>query len=353
MGRTTAGTVALVVAFGIAGAARPARAHVDYVTEGPTEPVDALRFLAGVVSEPVNAALLAAGGVAAVAAVAGYLLARPAARDVEVLCETLAGYRDLVPWMLRLSLGLPVLGAGFAGYFFSPAVTVPSARVPLVAIGFALLIGLATRAVALAGLGLYLAGLVVHPELLLAMEYVPGFLAVALTGGGRPSADEMLARLARADGTLYGRIDPVGGLATRVNAAVVPARRYVPTLLRVGLGVTFVFLGVAEKLLRPGAPLAVVEKYGLTALVPVDPGLWVVGAALTEVGVGLALIAGLLTRGTAAVAFLVFTLTLFGLPDDPVLAHVTYFGLTSAVFTLGSGPLAIDEHLRARSATPG
>jgi hypothetical protein len=33
---------------------------------------------------------------------------------------------------------------------------------------------------------------------------------------------------------------------------------------------------------------------------------------------------------------------LFGLPDDPVLAHVTLFGMASAVFTLGAGPLSID-----------
>jgi len=58
---------------------------------------------------------------------------------------------------------------------------------------------------------------------------------------------------------------------------------------------------------------------------------------------------GLLVFLGAAVAFLVFTATLFGLPDDPVLAHVTLFGIASAVFTLGSGPLALDRYLAARA----
>jgi len=62
----------------------------------------------------------------------------------------------------------------------------------------------------------------------------------------------------------------------------------------------------------------------------------VVGAGVTEIAVGLALIAGFFTRGAAALSFVLFTATLFGLPDDPVLAHVALFGMASAVFTLGS-----------------
>lgn len=38
-----------------------------------------------------------------------------------------------------------------------------------------------------------------------------------------------------------------------------------------------------------------------------------------------------------------FTTTLFGLPDDPVLAHITLFGMASAVFTMGAGPLSFDD----------
>jgi len=95
-----------------------------------------------------------------------------------------------------------------------------------------------------------------------------------------------------------------------------------------------------------------VTKYNLTAVVPVDPGLWVVGAGVTEIAVGVALLAGFFTRGMAATAFLLFTLTLFGLPDDPVLAHVTLFGMVSAVLTLGAGPLSFD-HWFGRPAVEG
>lgn len=351
---------------------RPIAGHVDYVTDTPSEIVDALSFLVDVIAEPLNALLLGVGAIATVAALAGGLVARRRVPDLAVLAETLDGYRDLVPWMLRLSVGLPTVGAGFAGYYFTPVigmeavsrtltalypaalaplVSTPVIRIALIAVGFTLLTGFLTRASAAVGAFLWVSVLPTQPELLLALEYPFAFVAIVLVGGGRPSADMMLARVAQTPGTLYGRIDPLGEFPRRVHTAFAPYRTYLPTLLRVGLGLTFVFLGVTQKLLAPSRALLVVEKYNLTAVVPVDPGLWVVGAGLTELAVGALLLAGLYTRATAAVAFLVLTTTLFGLPDDPVLAHVSMFGLTSAVFTLGSGPYSLDRLVAERELT--
>jgi len=328
-------------------AVEPVAAHVDYVTEGNGESPDPLAFLLSVVTNPINAALLGAGAVVVLLGVVLYLRVGRHVRDIQVLRETLVGYGDLVPWMLRLSLGLPLVGAGYAGYVFTPAAGTDVRLLQLffLGVGFLLLFGLATRAVAVLGLVAYLVGLASNPRLLLAFEYVCGFLAVLLLGSGRPSADEMLQRVAETPGTLYGRVDPVHRVAERFGRVVDPLSRFVPTIVRVGLGATFVLLGVGEKLLAPGRALEVVATYDLTGYVPVDPGLWVVGAGLVEVAVGVALLLGLFTRGVAAVAFLVLTTTLFGLPDDPVLAHVTLFGLTSAVFTMGGGPFALDAHV--------
>lgn len=190
------------------------------------------------------------------------------------------------------------------------------------------------------------------PALLLALEYPFAFPAILLAGSGRPSADELFARVAAAPGTLYNEIDPVRGVADRVGRVVDRYQRFVPVVVRIGLGLSFVYLGVAEKLFDPARALLVVEKYDLTAVVPVDPGVWVVGAALIEIAVGLLLLAGLLTRGVALLAFLVLTTTLFGLPDDPVLAHVSLFGLTSAVLTLGGGPQSLDGWLASTAERP-
>ena len=320
-------------------------AHVRYVVDGaPT--VRAAKFLAEVLGEPLNAALVGGGGLAVVLAMVAFLRYRPASADVRALRDALSGYQEFVPWMLRLAVGLPLVGAGFAGYFFSPAVQAPT-RVFQVTLGFFLLFGLATRAVALVGLLAYLVGLAVRPELVLASEYVGGFLGILLVGSGRPSADHMLKEVAAAEGTVYGRFDPLYPVVEWFRDRVAPYERYAPTVIRAGLGFNFALLGFWEKLANPGLALEVVDKYDLTAVVPVDPGMWVVGAGLTELAVGVFLFVGLFTRATAATAFVVLTTTLFGLPDDPVLAHVTLFGLTSALFVTGGGPLSIDERLGA------
>jgi len=346
--RLPAGLLAAAVA--VLALARPAAAHVDYVTGGDSDPVDAVAFALEVLSEPFNVVLFAGGAVVLAVCVGGYLAVRPPIPDVDVLVATLEEYDDLVPWMLRLSLGLPILGAGFAGYRFAPPVTFdpvanPALRIALIGVGFFLLIGLATRIAATAGVVLYLATVLEHPEAILAMEYLPGFVAIVVLGGGRPSADDILQSVASTRGTLYGRVDPVHHLKAWLDAVTRPLVPSVPVFLRVGLGVTFFFLGLTQKLADPGPGLVVVETYDLTAVVPVDPGVWVLAAGLVEMAVGLAAVVGFFTRATAAVAFFMLTLTLFGLPDDPVLAHVTLFGMTSALFTLGSGPLALDGWL--------
>ncbi|WP_436910652.1 DoxX family protein [Halosimplex marinum] len=340
------GSALLVVGIALATLAGRASAHVDYVTDAPTATRDAVEFAAEVLADPLNLALVAGGTVGVVALLAALFVTRPTVPDIEALRAALADYREYVPWMLRLSLGLPLVGAGFAGYLFSPAVPA-EARVLQVGLGFLLLFGLATRAVAAAGLLTYLAALAFNPALVLAVEYVPGFVAIILLGSGRPSADHMLGVVAGSSGTYYGRIDPVRGVAERFAERIESHERYVATVLRVGVGLAFAYLGLVEKLANPSRAVQVVDRYDLTAVVPVDPGLWVLGAGLTEIGVGLLLVVGYYTRGAAAVAFTMLVLTLFGLPDDPVLAHITLFGMISAIFTLGGGPLSLDAWLSA------
>jgi uncharacterized membrane protein YphA (DoxX/SURF4 family) len=339
-----AGIVALVLAL----LPRPAAAHVDYVTDGPGGAIDALEFALSVLSGPVNAAVFAVSGLAVTGGLAAYLWVRPTISDIVILRDVLVGYADLVPWMLRLSVGLPLVGAGFQGYLFAPTVTFdpatsPFTRILFIGMGFTLLFGLATRIITTIGLVTYGWALTVDPGVVLAMEYVPAFLALLILGGGRPSADHMLQQVASTDGTYYGRVDPVHYLKGFLDSATASYREYVPVIVRVGMGVTFIYLGLFQKLAEPGQALLVVEKYDLTAVVPVDPGMWVLGAGLTEMLVGLVLIVGFMTRGAAAVSFVLFTTTLFGLPDDPVLAHITLFGMASAVFTMGAGPLSFDD----------
>jgi uncharacterized membrane protein YphA (DoxX/SURF4 family) len=190
---------------------------------------------------------------------------------------------------------------------------------------------------------------VAHPaEATLAFEYAGGLLGVVIVGPGEPSADDMLATVATRPSTLFHAWDPIHPLATWWSENLGPLRAWAPTVVRLPLGLAFVYLGFTQKLLDPGAALALVDHLALPTGGPLTPALWVVGAGLVEAAVGLLLVAGLLTRLASALAFLVLTATLLALPSDPVLAHVTLFGLVSVVFTWGAGPWSLDGRLADR-----
>lgn len=225
--------------------------HVDYVTNGPGKDISSVRFLLEVLSNSSNIALLVVGWVALIGAVVGYLLVRPAARDLTAFRRMLREYGDLVPLILRLSVGVPLIGAGVSGYLFTPVVPAPT-RLLGIGVGFFVLFGLLTRCAAAVGLLAYLGGLAVEPRLLLASEYAFGFLAIVLFGSGRPSVDQLFKHASSVDGTVCCRLNPIRGIDDRLNRQLVPDTEYALTTVRLGLGFTFVYLGLTQKILDPG-----------------------------------------------------------------------------------------------------
>lgn len=319
-----------------------ASGHVDYVAPEGAAGGSIGDLLGPVLSNPGELAVLGVGALALVGSAIAWWRWGHHVPDVRVLRRALRGYDRFVPWMLRLSLGLPLVGAGFAGYLFTPVVPV-GPRLPQVTLGFLLLLGLATRAAALVGLAGWVAATIgFGPELLLAGEYVGGFIALGLVGPGRPSADHMLAQLASTEGTWYHRLDPVYEIAARFQSWIAPARAWAPVAVRGALGGTFLYLGIVEKLMNPGPAIELAVDLGLPGLLPLSAEMWVLSTALVEVCVGSLLVLGVFTRAASAAAFLVLTTTLFALPTDPVLPHVALFGLSSVVFTWGPGPARLD-----------
>jgi len=334
-----------------------ALAHVRYVSPG-SGGEETVELLAAVATDPLALALLGGGGLAAAVGAVLYLRIRPFTTDLAVLRATLRSYGDLLPWLARLAVGLPLVGAGFNAYLYSPVATadylgLPVAMVRLfgIGVGFLIVFGFATRFAAVLGLTGYVVGLLLDPVLLLALEFPAGLLAILLLGGGRPSADHVFSRLAQADGTFYREVDPVRNTLQPIGDRFAEAKHLVPVVVRVGLGASFVYLGVVQKIFNPGRALAVVAKYDLTSVVPVSPELWVVGAALTETAIGVALAFGLFTRACCGISVFLFVTTLFGLPDDPVLAHVSLFGLVSVLIITGAGDYSLDRRLAERFGT--
>jgi uncharacterized membrane protein YphA (DoxX/SURF4 family) len=314
-------------------------AHVDYVTDPDSSP-DPIGFLLDALSMPGSLLLIGIGLAVVLAAIVAWSRWRPMEEARARFIERAAGYREYLPWIVRLSVGLVLIGSGLSRVRFVPTLgTGELFGLLLTATGFLLLLGLAVRPAALVALGAYVVTLISYPELVMMLDVAGGLAVAAILGPGRPSLDDLL-RAAFPGGP--------GARAATENLAQGGDDDVVPFLVRLGLGGAFAASGIADKLLIYDQALAAVDRYGLTAVVPVAPELWVLGAILIETGLGVAIILGVLTRFSAAIGFAVLTLALFALPDDPVIAHVGLFGLSSVLVILGGGRWSLDRAVLAR-----
>jgi uncharacterized membrane protein YphA (DoxX/SURF4 family) len=232
-------------------------------------------------------------------------------------------YQEFIPWILRFSLGVALIGAGSQSTLISPAIhDQPAFATFQLVLGFLLIAGLALTPVTLCALALAVGALIMHPELLNNLEIISALLAVFLLGQAKPGVDD-----------LFGL--PMLNFKEEV-------KRWIPFILRLGLGSSLVIMAVAEKMLNPHLFGMVVETYGLTHYLPLTSGMWVVSAALVELTLGLALLAGFQTRVVSVVTFMVLSLSFF-LFGEEVYAHVTIFGTLFVLMVTGGGTWSIDE----------
>ena len=313
-------------------------AHVDYVTDPESSP-DPIGFLLDTLGQPGALLLLVIGLVLVLGAILGWARLRPMEDARLRFIERAKGYNEYLPWIVRLSVGLALIGAGLARVRFMP--TIDSGALfglLLTGTGFLLLLGFAVRPAALVALGAYLVTVVSHPELVMMLDVAGGLAVAAIVGPGRPSLDDLLRAAFPSE--------PAARAATQ-DLARGHYDDLVPLLVRLGLGGAFAASGIVDKLVIHEQALAAVDAYGLTSVIPVTPEMWVVGAAVLETTLGAAIILGVLTRFSAVVGFAVLTLAIFALPNDPVIAHVGLFGLSSLLVILGGGRWSLDRFMLA------
>jgi len=317
----------------------PLIAHVDYITDPESSP-DPIGFLLEAIAQPGSLLLIGAGMVVVLAAVVAWARWRPMEKPRMRLIERARTYREYLPWIVRLSVGLVLIGAGLSRVRFMPTILSGELfALLLTATGFLLLLGLAVRPAALVALGAYVVTLASHPMLIMMLDVAGGLAVAAILGPGRPSLDDLL------------RAAFPRGPGARVATENLARGRYddiVPLVVRLGLGGAFVASGIVDKLLIYEQDFAVVDRYHLTSIVPVSPELWVIGASLIETTLGMAILLGVLTRFSAVIGFAVLTVALLALPGDPVIAHVGLFGLSSVLVILGGGRWSLDRAVLAR-----
>lgn len=121
---------------------------------------------------------------------------------------------------------------------------------------------------------------------------------------------------------------------------------YSSLLLRLGLGSTFLYFGIYEKLLRPELTRAVFEN--LNVAVPIPLGLFITIFGILEVIVGSAIILGFYTRTASIIAALmvgtiILQLGFLAVPRDPAL-----FAIALSLVLTGSPILSLDSYFKKR-----
>lgn len=239
-------------------------------------------------------------------------------------------YTELIPWMLRIALGISFIGAGSAGHLLSPAIDAPATIAGIeILLGFLLLTGALLTPTVIIAFGLSMGAILIHPTLIGNLEIPAALLAFLLLGNAKPGIDDLIGiNLPQPDERL---------------------KALAPLILRVGIGGAMMYLAVVEKFLNPHMSAAVVTIFDLQNIIPVSLGMWVVSAGIIEFIVGLCLFVGFHTRFTAAIAFFVLTATFFFFGED-VAAHVTLFGVLSVLMITSGSYGSIDSYLSKRNA---
>lgn len=121
---------------------------------------------------------------------------------------------------------------------------------------------------------------------------------------------------------------------------------YSSLLLRLGLGSTFLYFGIYEKLLRPELTRAVFEN--LNVAVPIPLGLFITLFGILEVIIGAVLITGFYTRTASIIAALmlgtiILQLGFLAVPRDPAL-----FAIALSLILTGSKVLSLDNYFAKR-----
>lgn len=236
----------------------------------------------------------------------------------KTIAHKAASYYDLIPWMMRLSLGIALIGAGVSGWLISPALPgLPAFSFIEIFTGFMMMAGFMTGIAPILAIIIFIAAISKSFYMLGSLDFLAMSLAILIGDSRRPGLDD-----------LFGIPD----------IKFQKLRGYIPVILRLGIGFSLVFLAVYEKFFNPDLAAFVVNITHLTNVIHVSPEMWVVSTGLIELTLGLLLVFGLWTRLVAAITFFVLSLSFFYFGES-VISHITLFGILSVLFVTGGRKL--------------
>jgi len=252
-----------------------------------------------------------------------------------------ARFYALVPFIVGIHVGLPLIVLGIQGALFSPSNVLRGAAlywfgVVQIGIGVSLLYGALTRLAGLALAGLWLAGAgVMGLEPMLESVHVLGFAAFFFMTGRGPYAVDRL---------LFPALEPSPGLAKCAMTAV-----------RVATGASLVAVALTEKLANQALAVAFLEKYPLNFTrwlgLPLSDHIFAVCAGGVELLIGLWLVFGLFPRVIIVTAWLFINMTLTVFNWHELLGHLPIYGAMAVLLIWTPDPE--DQRLWVRGVLGG
>lgn len=252
-----------------------------------------------------------------------------------------ARFYALVPFIVGIHVGLPLIVLGIHGALFSPSNVLRGAAlygfgVAQIGIGVSLLYGALTRLAGLALAGVWLAGaLVMGLEPMLESMHMLGFAAFFFMTGRGPYAVDRL---------LFPALEPSAGLA-----------KCAMTVVRVATGASLVMIALTEKLANQPLAVAFLEKYPLNFTrwlgLPLSDHIFAVCAGGVELLIGLWLMLGLFPRVIIVTAWLFINMTLTVFNWLELLGHLPIYGVMSVLLIWTPDPE--DQRLWVRGVLGG
>lgn len=235
--------------------------------------------------------------------------------------EKLSSYHELIPWIIRLCLGIALIGAGTESVLISPILHNQALGSLQILLGFLFMAGFLLVPVTLVSICLYIFAITQNTYMLGNLDFLALLLGFLIFHSARPGIDDVLN--------------------ISILKKIRIKRILLAPILRAGIGIGMVYLALYEKLLNPHFMELVVHKSNLLEVIPVSPEMWVLATGIIELAVGLCLLFGYKTRAVSVIAILVLSLSFFYF-KEAVYSHITLFGTLSILTIESSGIFSID-----------
>lgn len=304
-------------------------AHVRYLMDEETAnhlTGSNFGFLWNAIKEPKNIALMLWTVAVVIVLVIACSRIKILKNKLATISKNADSYLVFTPWMLRLSLGIALIGSGTAFNLISPALEGYQAFSTIqILLGFLIMAGFLVIPSTIAAIGVYFYALFQDTYILGNLDFLAVALALLILDNEKPGLDDLLG---------MPKISPFSNF-----------KKYVPLVLRIGIGGAMIFLALYEKIFNPNLSELIVTAFELQKVIPVSVEMWVLSTGIIEFLIGTLLILGLFTRISSAIAFIVLSLSFFYFGED-VASHITLFGILAVLFVTEGGKFSVDNLIK-------